>query len=143
MNTHQPPFRADHVGSLLRPPELLKARERARNNEISPAELRAIEDESIRAVVRLQEDVGLRGITDGEFRRATWHMDFLYQLGGATKIQDGNLKVKFHNDEGDIEWAPASLRVTGKLKLNKCIFGDDFTHLKSITKGTPKLTIPS
>ncbi len=139
----QPPFRADHVGSLLRPPELLLARERARKNEISAAELHAIEDRAIRAVVKLQEDVGLQGITDGEFRRATWHMDFLYQLGGATKVQDGRLKVKFHNEQGDIEWAPASLRVTGKLRLNKCIFGDDFAYLKSITKGTPKLTIPS
>src|ERR1700689_4297968 len=101
MQRLQPPFRADHVGSLLRPPQLLQARERARKNEISAAELRAIEDEAIRAVVKLQEDVGLEGITDGEFRRATWHMDFLYQLGGATKVHDGNLKVKFHNEQGD------------------------------------------
>ena len=142
MNTSRPPFRADHVGSLLRPPELLDARERFKNSEISAAELRAIEDAAIRNVVKMQEDVGLQGITDGEFRRASWHMDFLYQLGGATKVQD-NLKVQFHNEKGDIEFTPAALRVTGKLRLKKCIFGEDFTYLKSITKGTPKLTIPS
>ena len=142
MNTSRPPFRADHVGSLLRPAELLDARERFKNSEISAAELRAIEDAAIRNVVKMQEDVGLQGITDGEFRRASWHMDFLYQLGGATKVQD-NLKVQFHNEKGDIEFTPAALRVTGKLQLKKCIFGEDFTYLKSITKGTPKLTIPS
>lgn len=142
MMNDKPPFRADHVGSLLRPPELLQARERARKKEISAAELRAAEDAAIRGVVKLQEDIGLQGITDGELRRGSWHMDFLYQLGGATKVQD-NLKVQFHNEKGDIEFTPAALRVTGKLKLDKCIFGDDFTYLKSVTKGTPKLTIPS
>jgi 5-methyltetrahydropteroyltriglutamate--homocysteine methyltransferase len=143
MMNAKPPFRADHVGSLLRPPELLQARDRARKHEISAAELRNAEDAAIRTVVKMQEDIGLQGITDGELRRGSWHMDFLYQLGGATKVQDDNLKVQFHNEKGDIEFTPAALRVTGKLKLNKCIFGDDFTYLKSITKGTPKLTIPS
>ncbi len=142
MNDNRPPFRADHVGSLLRPAELLGARERFKNSEISATELRAIEDAAIRNVVKMQEDVGLQGITDGEFRRASWHMDFLYQLGGVTKVQD-NLKVQFHNEKGDVEFTPAALRVTGKLELKKCIFGEDFTYLKSITKGTPKLTIPS
>jgi 5-methyltetrahydropteroyltriglutamate--homocysteine methyltransferase len=104
--------------------------------------LRNVEDTAIRNVVKMQEDIGLQGITDGEFRRASWHMDFLYQVGGATKVQD-NLKVQFHNATGDIEFTPAALRVTGKLKLEKCIFGEDFTYLKSVTKGTPKLTIPS
>jgi 5-methyltetrahydropteroyltriglutamate--homocysteine methyltransferase len=139
MNNSRPPFRADHVGSLLRPAELLQARERFKKNEISAEELRSVEDAAIRTVVKMQEDVGLQGITDGEFRRASWHMDFLYQVGGATKVQD-NLKVQFHNEKGDIEFTPAALRVTGKLAL---IFGEDFTYLKSITKGTPKLTIPS
>lgn len=142
MKANRPPFRADHVGSLLRPPALLAARARFNKNEITAADLRAVEDDAIRAVVKLQEDVGLQGITDGEFRRGSWHMDFLYQLGGATKVQD-NLKVQFHNEKGDIEFTPAALRVTGKLSLKKCIFGDDFLYLKSITKGTPKLTIPS
>ena len=138
----QPPFRSDHVGSLLRPPELLRARDRFKNGEISAPELRTIEDACILRAVRMQEEAGLQGITDGEFRRGSLHMDFLYQLGGATKVQD-NLKVQFHNEKGDIEFTPAALRVTGKLTLKKCIFGDDFSYLKSITRGTPKLTIPS
>ncbi|HYM04298.1 MAG TPA: 5-methyltetrahydropteroyltriglutamate--homocysteine S-methyltransferase [Stellaceae bacterium] len=142
MKRTAPPFRADHVGSLLRPKELLKARDDRKAGRIDAAQLRAIEDKAIRDVVKLQEDVGLQGITDGEFRRASWHMDFLYQIGGATKVED-SLKVKFHNEKGDIEFTPAALRITSKLKLDKCIFGDDFTFLKSITKGTPKLTIPS
>jgi 5-methyltetrahydropteroyltriglutamate--homocysteine methyltransferase len=142
MQRDMPPFRADHVGSLLRPAELLQARGQAKRNEISAEQLRGIEDKSIRDVVRMQEEIGLQGITDGEFRRGSWHMDFLYQVGGVTKALD-NLKVQFHNEKGDIEFTPAALRVTGKLELKKCIFGADFKYLKSITRGTPKLTIPS
>ena len=138
----RPPFRADHVGSLLRPPELREAREQFAKGVISAAQLRAVEDDAIREVVLLQEEAGLPSVTDGEFRRSSWHMDFLYQLGGATKVQD-NLKVQFHNEKGDIEFTPAALRVTGKLELQKCIFGEDFMFLQSIAKGTPKLTIPS
>ena len=138
----KPPFRADHVGSLLRPPQLLRAREDAKAGRISAAELRKIEDDAIRKVVKLQEDVGLQGVTDGEYRRASWHMDFLYQVGGVTKVQD-NLKVKFHNEKGDIEFTPAALKITGKLKLQKPIFAEDFGYLKSVAKTTPKLTIPS
>ena len=81
-----PPFRADHVGSLLRPPELLEAREDHAAGRIDDAELRGVEDEAIRDVVQLQRDVGLRSATDGEFRRASWHMDFIYQLDGITKV---------------------------------------------------------
>jgi 5-methyltetrahydropteroyltriglutamate--homocysteine methyltransferase len=125
MKRDQPPFRADHVGSLLRPPQLLEARESAKRNEISAQQLREVEDRSIREVVRMQEDIGLQGVTDGEFRRSSWHMDFLYQVGGVTKVQD-NLTVTFHNEKGDIEFTPAALRVTGKLELRKCIFGEDF-----------------
>jgi 5-methyltetrahydropteroyltriglutamate--homocysteine methyltransferase len=73
-----PPFRADHVGSLLRPPELLQARDDFSAGRISAGELTAIEDDAIRDVVRMQEDVGLQSATDGEFRRASWHMDFIY-----------------------------------------------------------------
>jgi 5-methyltetrahydropteroyltriglutamate--homocysteine methyltransferase len=138
----QPPFRADHVGSLLRPPQLLTARESAKRNEISAQQLREVEDEAIREVVRMQEDAGLQGVTDGEFRRSSWHMDFLYQVGGVTKVQD-NLTVRFHNEQGDLEFTPAALRVTAKLKLTRCIFGEDFKYLKSVTRATPKLTIPS
>lgn len=137
-----PPFRADHVGSLLRPPEVLQARDDYAQGRISVQDKRRIEDAAVRAVVRMQEDLGLQGVTDGEYRRASWHMDFIYQIGGITKAHD-NLTVQFHNDQGDIEFTPAAMRVTGKLKLEKCIFADDFTFLKSVTKATPKLTIPS
>ncbi|HJU28834.1 MAG TPA: hypothetical protein VJ718_06670, partial [Candidatus Binataceae bacterium] len=142
MTRTQPPFRADHVGSLLRPPELMRARENFGAGRISADALREIENAAIRDAVRMQEDIGLCGATDGEFRRAVWHMDFLYQIGGVAKARD-NLTVRFHNEKGDIEFTPAALRISGKLRLDKCIFGDDFTFLKSVTKATPKLTIPS
>ncbi len=103
-----PPFRGDHVGSLLRPKQLLQARDDQKQGRISAAELRQVEDEAIRKVVRMQEDIGLQGATDGEFRRASWHMDFLYQIGGVTKAVD-NMKVQFHNEKGDIEFTPAAL----------------------------------
>jgi 5-methyltetrahydropteroyltriglutamate--homocysteine methyltransferase len=138
----KPPFRADHVGSLLRPPALLRAREDLKAGRIGAGELRRVEDEAIRDIARLQEEIGLQAATDGEYRRASWHMDFLYQVGGVSKVQE-NITVKFHNEKGDIEFTPAALRVTGKLRLEKCIFGDAFQFLKSITRITPKLTIPS
>ena len=137
-----PPFRADHVGSLLRPPELLRAREEEQQGRLTKTELRRIEDEAIRSAVRMQEELGLRGVTDGEFRRASWHMDFLYQIGGVTKVP-GNRKVEFRNEQGVIEFTVSSHAITGKLKLDRCIFGDHFAFLQSVTKGTPKLTIPS
>ena len=142
MNRTAPPFRADHVGSLLRPKAVLEARERHRQGTISSEKLRGVEDEAIRHAVKLQEDLGLHGVTDGEYRRGSWHMDFLYQIGGVTKVQD-NLKVQFHNEKGDIEFTPAAIRITGKLKFERCIFGDDFKFLKSIARVTPKLSIPS
>jgi 5-methyltetrahydropteroyltriglutamate--homocysteine methyltransferase len=138
-----PPFRADHVGSLLRPQRLLKAREDFAADRISADELKQIEDESIRDVVRMQEDVGLQSATDGEFRRASWHMDFIYELDGISKAED-DLVVHFHNPDGDIDYTPAALKVTGKIDLHKPTFGDDFKFLKeTVTKATPKLTIPS
>jgi 5-methyltetrahydropteroyltriglutamate--homocysteine methyltransferase len=139
----KPPFRADHVGSLLRPPELLKARDDLQAGRIDAAELRGIEDEAIRKVVRMQEDVGLQSATDGEFRRASWHMDFIYQLDGITK-EAGHIAVTFHNESGDIEFTPAALHVDGKLGVSKTIFGDDFEFLRdTVTTTVPKLTIPS
>src|SRR5688572_33470605 len=125
-----PPFRADHVGSLLRPPELLRAREDRAQGRITPSELRAVEDEAIRDVVRMQEDVGLRSATDGEFRRASWHMDFIYQLDGVSTAP-GNLKVEFRNEQGTIEFTPAALHIDGKLGVSATIFGDAFEYLKS------------
>lgn len=138
-----PPFRADHVGSFLRPEKLKTAREQFQNGKIDQAELTAIEDEAIRDVVKMQEDVGLMGISDGEFRRGSWHMDFLYQFDGVKKYQD-SLKVKFQNEQGGIEFTPSALKVEGKIGLSKTIFGEAFSFLQSVTtKGTPKLTIPA
>jgi 5-methyltetrahydropteroyltriglutamate--homocysteine methyltransferase len=138
----KPPFRADHVGCLLRPREVLAAREQLKQGKMTPAELRTIEDAAIRKAVKMQEEIGLQSVTDGEFRRGSWHMDFLYQVGGVTKVMD-NLKIQFKNEDGVIEFTPAALRVSGKLKLEKPIFGDDFQFLQSATRATPKLTVPS
>ena len=138
-----PPYRADHVGSLLRPPELLQAREDFAASKIDADELRGVEDAAIRDAVKLQEDVGLRSATDGEFRRATWHMDFIYALGGIEKTP-GQLKVKFHNAEGDIEWTPAATHVGSRITLERPIFAEHFQFLQEcVTSATPKLTIPS
>jgi 5-methyltetrahydropteroyltriglutamate--homocysteine methyltransferase len=138
-----PPFRADHVGSLLRPQRLLKAREDLGAGAISAEELEQIEDEAIRDVVRMQEEVGLQSATDGEFRRASWHMDFIYQLEGIGKAED-DLVVHFHNPEGDIEFTPAALKVEAKIDLHEPTFGRHFEFLRgTVTNATPKLTIPS
>ena len=143
MKLTQPPFRADHVGSLLRPKELLRAREEHKHGRIGAAQLKAIEDDAIRAAVKMQEDIGLQGITDGEFRRSSWHMDFMYQIGGVQKVEQ-NITVHFHSDQGDVDFTPSGLRVASKLNLDGCIFGDHFEFLKSVVgQGTPKLTIPS
>lgn len=134
-----PPFRADHVGSLLRPPALLAARE-----SLTGQALREAENEAVREVVRRQEEIGLQSATDGEFRRTSWHMDFIHQLGGVGTAADENITVRFHNEQGDIEFTPAALRVHDKIKLNEPIFGDDFTFLRdAVTTAVPKLTIPS
>jgi 5-methyltetrahydropteroyltriglutamate--homocysteine methyltransferase len=142
------PFRADHVGSLLRPPELLKARAARQAGRLSAAELRAAEDRAIRDGVKLQRDIGLRGITDGEMRRGSWHMDFLYQIGGVAH-SDHRLHIEFKNAAGTVEFSPTAHRVAGKLRLDKTIFADDFAFLKAAV-GEPgtdgamaKLTIPS
>jgi len=139
-----PPFRADHVGSLLRPPELLQAREAHAAGRLDDEGLKAAEDEAIRGAVALQHDVGLRSVTDGEFRRASWHMDFIYSLDGVTKAP-GDLKVQFHNEQGDIEFTPAAMRVDGRLGVSETIFGDAFSFLRSVAGDdqVPKLTIPS
>jgi 5-methyltetrahydropteroyltriglutamate--homocysteine methyltransferase len=138
-----PPFRADHVGSLLRPPELLQAREDFQEGRIDAEELRGIEDEAIRDVVRKQEEVGLQSATDGEFRRASWHMDFIYQLGGINHAED-HITVKFRNAEGTIEFTPAALHVEDRVALREPIFADAFRFVQEcVTTATPKLTIPS
>src|SRR5579863_4899767 len=138
-----PPFRADHVGSLLRPQNLLEARDDVAAGRMSGEYLRAIEDEAIADVVRLQAEAGLETATDGEFRRASWHMDFIYRLGGVGKAP-GNLVVRFRNPSGTIEFTPAALRIDSKLRLDETIFARDFRYLRSIAgTSTPKLTIPS
>ena len=91
----------------------------------------------------MQQRAGLQSVTDGEFRRATWHMDFIYQIGGISKAP-GNLAVKFHNPSGDIEWTPAALHVGSKLRMDKTIFAADFQYLQSVAgPSVAKLTIPS
>jgi len=138
----QPPFRADHVGSLLRPPALLDARERRKRGEITAEALAEVEDASIRDVVKLQEDIGLDSVTDGEFRRTWWHLDFLEKFDNVTVIPP-RVKVKFHTHEGDIELEPPGLRVDGKLGRSKPIFVDHFRFVKATTGKTAKQTIPS
>ena len=137
----KPPFRADHVGSLLRPKALLEARTKFEQGKISAADLRAVEDEAIRHVVRRQEAVGLKSITDGEFRRRNWHMDFICRIGGVTS---GETQLRpFRNESGDVRNEIEMPRVVGRLRLEDPIYADDFTFLKSITTATPKFTMPS
>jgi 5-methyltetrahydropteroyltriglutamate--homocysteine methyltransferase len=139
-----PPFRADHVGSLLRPKKLLQGRDEHAGGRISDQELRMTEDDAIRDVVRMQRDVGLQSATDGEFRRASWHMDFIYQLGGIEKVQ-GDIRVKFRNADGEVDFTPAAIAVKDKVRLEHTIFGEDFRFLQGVVDPgvTPKLTIPS
>ncbi|SHF77350.1 5-methyltetrahydropteroyltriglutamate--homocysteine methyltransferase [Jatrophihabitans endophyticus] len=138
-----PPFRADHVGSLLRPRALLDAREAHAAGTLDDAGLRAAEDDAIRDVVTLQEDVGLQTATDGEFRRTSWHMDFIYALRGISRT-DERIEVRMRNAGGDRSFTSAALKVDGKLGIDGPIFGDAFTFLRdTVTTGTPKLTIPS
>ena len=140
----KPPFRADHVGSLLRPPALLAARAQHAGGELSADDLTAVEDASVRDVVRMQEDVGLQTATDGEFRRTSWHMDFIYQLGGVAKT-DEKLMVHFKNADGELDFESAALKVHDRVTLVDTIFADAFTFLRDAASPaqTPKLTIPS
>ena len=138
MSNVGPPFRADHVGSLLRPPELLRARTNRAQGRVSAAQLREIEDAAIRDAVRMQEDIGLLAATDGEFRRAAWHMDFLYQIGGVKRVKE-SLKIKFRNEQGELEFTAPALRVAEELRLDQTIFAEHFNFLKSIARVTPIL----
>jgi 5-methyltetrahydropteroyltriglutamate--homocysteine methyltransferase len=136
-----PPFRADHVGSFLRPPELLDARERCGRGELSRAALREVEDAAIRQIVRFQEDLGLSGITDGEFRRTYFHVDFLERLQGVEAR--GGIPVHFRSAGGEVDFAPPVLRVTGPVRRVEPIQLADFQFLRSVARRTPKVTIPS
>ncbi len=138
-----PPFRADHVGSLLRPRELLDARQSFAEGRIDAEALREVEDVAVRDVVALQEGLGLRSATDGELRRTSWHMDFIYQLGGISR-SDEQLEVAFKDSRGTTRFTSPALRVTDKVHLDHTIFGDAFGYLASVTTtAVPKLTIPS
>src|SRR6059036_1544603 len=136
------PFRADHVGSLLRPAALKALRLEHEAGRASAAQLAAAEDASIREVVTLQEDVGLQGISDGEHRRTSWHMDFLLRLGGWSS-QGQTIPVTFHGKGGDLHFTRPDLAITSRVTRPKPIFVEAFTFLKSVVTRTPKLTIPS
>ena len=138
----QAPFRADHVGSFLRPKYLLDAREQFFvKKEITAAQLREVEDKAIAEIVKFQQDVGLHSITDGEFRRTYFHIDFLDQLGGVKT----DIPVTIRKPDGSEELAPPTMRVVGKVQHVKDIQRADFEYLKSqVAAGlTPKVTIPS
>jgi 5-methyltetrahydropteroyltriglutamate--homocysteine methyltransferase len=134
-----PPFRADHVGSFLRPKYLLEAREKKAKGEIGAAELRKVEDQAIAEIVKFQEDTGLQSVTDGEFRRTYFHIDFLEQIGGVKT----DIPVMIRKPDGTEELAPPVMRVIDKVRHVKDIQLADFEYLKSRTKRTAKVTIPS
>ncbi len=140
-----PPFRADHVGSFLRPAYLLQAREQKAKGEITAAQLRAVEDRAITEIVKFQADVGLQSITDGEFRRTYFHIDFLEQLGGVKT----DIPVTIRKPDGSEELAPPVIRVIDKVRHAKNIQLADFQYLQAQVKALglpglmPKVTIPS
>ncbi len=138
-----PPFRADHVGSLLRPRRLLDARRDAAEGRIGADALRAVEDDAILEAIRMLEAVGMPSVTDGEFRRTSWHMDFIYAIGGITR-SDSSVAVHFKNSAGDLTFDSATPRASGRITIDEPIFGDAFAFVRDHTRaGTPKLTIPS
>jgi len=137
------PFRAEHVGSLLRPPELVRARAAFAAGRIAAGDLRVIEDAAVRDAVAMQEELGLLSITDGELRRTAWQMDFIFSIKGIKRAKE-ELAVQFHNEDGAIEFNSAAFRIDEPLALADTIFGEDFVTLKNLVNiGTPKLTIPS
>src|ERR1700726_989654 len=136
MQRSRPPFRADHVGSLLRPNALKEAREKRAKGEMSAADLATIEDREIERVIRRQEDVGLQSVTDGEFRRSWWHLDFLWDLDGVERyVMDQG--VAFAGVQTRAEGA----RVVGKLGFSGHPMMEHFRFLKAHVGRTPKITI--
>jgi 5-methyltetrahydropteroyltriglutamate--homocysteine methyltransferase len=136
-----PPFRAEHVGSFLRPKYLLDAREQFRSQELNATQLREVEDRAIAELVRFQEGLGIESVTDGEFRRRHFHTDFLVQLDGVE--EKGGLPTKFHKATGDVDFAPPVMVVTGRIRHTRAIELANFRYLQSLTRRTPKITIPS
>jgi 5-methyltetrahydropteroyltriglutamate--homocysteine methyltransferase len=141
----RPPFRADHVGSLLRPERLHAARADYKAGKIDLDELRGVEDQCILDVIELQRDAGLQSVTDGELRRTSWHMDFIYSLGGITQVEGQSLHVHFQDESGEYDYAPPAMKVADKVTLPEPIFADAFAYLRdhAVEGQTPKLTIPS
>ena len=135
-----PPFRADHVGSLLRPPEIFEAREKLANDEITAADLREVEDAAVAAMIPNLEATGIESITDGEFRRAWFHLDFLEQLEGVTVT---GMIASSSGSEARVGMAPPKITVTGKLAHKHDIQVDDFRFVDSNTDRHPKVCIPS
>jgi 5-methyltetrahydropteroyltriglutamate--homocysteine methyltransferase len=140
-----PPFRADHVGSLLRPAELTRARAQFKAGEIDADDLRDVENQAIEKVIDLQRDAGLQTVTDGEFRRTSWHMDFIYSLDGIEQVEGETIHVQFRSADGEYDYAPPAMRVAGKVSLPETIFANAFSFLRDHAhrEQTPKLTIPS
>jgi len=138
----RPPFRADHVGSLLRPPELKAAREQFKAGKISREALTATEDSAIKKAVALQEAAGLQAVTDGEFRRAFWHVDFLTGFDGIVATQ-GQYALKFHGEGGAESETKSMMVVTDKVRRTMPVMVDHFRFLKSHTRRTAKLCIPA
>jgi 5-methyltetrahydropteroyltriglutamate--homocysteine methyltransferase len=138
----KPPFRADHVGSLLRPAALHEARAKAQKGEIGPMELRAVEDAAIRDAVRLQEDAGLQAITDGEFRRSHYLVDFLTGFDGIVPTNT-SYALAFKGEHGESGETRSMLTVTAKVRRTRPVMVEPFRFLKSLTNRTPKLCLPS
>jgi 5-methyltetrahydropteroyltriglutamate--homocysteine methyltransferase len=138
MQDKRPPFRADHVGSFLRTAPLKEARARRARGEIGADELKAVEDREIEKIVRRQEEIGLHSITDGEFRRAWWHLDFLEGFEG-TEAYEMSIGAQFQG----VQTKPKGVRTVGKLDFNGHPMIEHFKFLKATTKRTPKMTIPS
>src|SRR5438552_690954 len=138
MQRTKPPFRADHVGSLLRPPVLKQAREKRAKAEISPAELKAVEDREIERVIKKQEEVGLKAVTDGEFRRSWWHLDFLWGLDGVERhVMDSGIAFAGVNTRAE------GIKVTGKIGFTGHPMIDHYGFVARHTKVMPKITIPA
>jgi 5-methyltetrahydropteroyltriglutamate--homocysteine methyltransferase len=134
----KPPYRADQVGSFLRPPALKEARAQREKGEITDAQLKEVEDREIRNVIKKQEEVGLQLATDGEFRRSWWHYDFFGMLDGM-ELYDMDHGIQFQGVQTKFQ----GIRVTGKLGFSKHSMLEHFRFLKANTKVTPKMTIPS
>ena len=138
----KPPFRADHVGSLLRPAELKAARDKYKNKSISRQDLEQIEERSIRKAVAMQEAAGLQAVTDGEFRRAFWHVDFLTGFEGIVATQ-GQYALKFHGEGGAESETRSMMVVESKVKRTRPVMVEHFRFLKKTTRRTAKLCIPA